>query len=170
MNLSQTWAQSVAQEGSWEQGLGTGRAGRSHSWSCCCLHLCPAVLLGAKLLCPILSTCPSTSCSPSLPPLLFHSVHQRWCWQLLTPAWGIFHSSSKQPFLQNILARLSNCPNEINKPALQSKHFRSVLQLLIRCKGVPLPAPAEPPALRHATCPKTAQQQQNCPEAQTQGI
>lgn len=97
--------------------LGTGAWHRQgwHSWSCCCLH--PAVLLGAKLLCPILSTCPSTSCSPSLSPLLFHSVHQRWCWQLLTSAWGIFHSSCKQPFLQNILARLSNCPNQINKPA-----------------------------------------------------
>lgn len=125
----------------------------------------PRVLLGAKLLCPTLSTCSSTSCSPSLSPLLFHSAHQTWCWQLLTPAWGIFQSSSKQPFFQNTLARLSNCPNQINKPALQPKKFGSVLQLLLRCKGVPLPAPAEPLALRHASLPQAAQQQQNCPEA-----
>lgn len=50
-----------------------------------------------------------------------------------------------------MLERLSNCPNQINKPALQPEKFRSVLQLLLRCKRVLLPAPV---ALRHATCPK----------------
>lgn len=71
VNLSQTWAQIVAQEGSWEQGLGTGRAGTAGAaaastqqffWgqSCCAPSSAPAPAPPAVPHCHLCSSTVST--------------------------------------------------------------------------------------------------------------